>query len=245
VLRDLYDGCMDTIIDSCLSGIMGEIITDERLQSAVAVLGDFCFPAGEPNAELLREASRKHGPGEMIIAARDVAWQQLIENSFAGHFEKETRYAISRDDYYFDREKLTLSAASLPEGYMIQYIDEELYNSCLQADWCRDFVSQYKDWSTFERLGLGVVALYKGEIVAGASSYSTWSRGIEIEVDTREDHRRKGLAYACSAALILACLERNWFPSWDAANMISVALAEKLGYKRADEYPIWIMYIRN
>ena len=49
------------------------------------------------------------------------------------------------------------------------------------------------------------------------------------ETDTREDHRRKGLAYACGAKLILECLERELYPSWDAQNMWSVALAEKLG----------------
>ena len=33
------------------------------------------------------------------------------------------------------------------------------------------------------------------------------------------------------AALILQCLEEGLYPSWDAQNMISVHLAEKLGYE--------------
>ena len=44
-----------------------------------------------------------------------------------------------------------------------------------------------------------MAVLKDGELVAGASSYSTYDKGIEIEIDTREDHRRKGLAYACGA----------------------------------------------
>ena len=60
--------------------------------------------------------------------------------------------------------------------------------------------------------------------------------GIEIEIDTREDHRRKGLAYACGAKLILECLKRGLYPSWDAQNKWSVALAEKLGYHFDHEY---------
>ncbi len=97
-------------------------------------------------------------------------------------------------------------------------------------------MSQYQDYETYKALGLGVVVLKNGELVAGASSYSTYDRGSEIEIDTREDHRRKGLAYACGAKLILECQKRDLYPSWDAQNKWSVALAEKLGYLFSHEY---------
>ena len=38
------------------------------------------------------------------------------------------------------------------------------------------------------------------------------------------------------AALILSCLDDGLYPSWDAANMNSVHLAEKLGYQFSHEY---------
>jgi len=44
------------------------------------------------------------------------------------------------------------------------------------------------------------------------------------------------LAYVCAAKLILECLDRNLYPSWDAQNEISVALAEKLGYHFSHTY---------
>lgn len=56
------------------------------------------------------------------------------------------------------------------------------------------------------------------------------SRSIEVEIDTRQDYRRRGLAYICGAKLILECRKRGWYPSWDAQNLWSAALAEKLGY---------------
>lgn len=37
-------------------------------------------------------------------------------------------------------------------------------------------------------------------------------------------------------ALILNCLEEGLYPSWDAQNMSSVQLAEKLGYEFDHEY---------
>ena len=39
--------------------------------------------------------------------------------------------------------------------------------------------------------------------MAGASSYTVYDGGIEIEIDTRPDVRRLGLALACGARLIL------------------------------------------
>ena len=81
-----------------------------------------------------------------------------------------------------------------------------------------------------------MVIIKDGELAAGASSYSRYKGGIEIEIDTREDHRRRGLAYACGAKLILECLGKGLYPSWDAQNMWSAALAEKLGYHFSHEY---------
>ena len=73
-------------------------------------------------------------------------------------------------------------------------------------------------------------------MVAGASSYSRYNDGIEIEIDTKTEHRRKGLASVCGAKLILECLDRDLYPSWDAQNMWSVGLAEKLGYHYSHTY---------
>ena len=82
--------------------------------------------------------------------------------------------------------------------------------------------------------------MYEGAPVAGAGSYCVYDGGIEIEIDTREDHRRRGLASACGARLILECLDRGLYPSWDAHDLRSVSLAEKLGYRSAGPYKTYI-----
>lgn len=43
------------------------------------------------------------------------------------------------------------------------------------------------------KCGRGMVIMKAGEIVAGASSYTRYKEGIEIEVDTVEAERRKHL----------------------------------------------------
>ena len=51
-----------------------------------------------------------------------------------------------------------------------------------------------------------------------------------------ESERRKHLALISCSALILRCVEEGLYPSWDAQNMDSVRLAEKLGYELDHEY---------
>lgn len=78
-----------------------------------------------------------------------------------------------------------------------------------------------------------------GRLVAGAASYSRYRGGIEVEVDTHPACRGQGLATAASAALLLACLDRGLYPSWDAHTRQSLALAEKLGYRYSHAYPAY------
>ena len=115
-------------------------------------------------------------------------------------------------------------------------MDEPLFWQCREIGWCRDWVAQYEDYGQYKRYGLGAVIMKDGEPVSGASSYSGYRGGIEIEIVTREDFRRRGFAYICGARLILECLDRGWYPNWDAQNKWSVALAQKLGYHFDHEY---------
>ena len=124
----------------------------------------------------------------------------------------------------------------LPDGYELKEIDAELYDKCLENPATADFVSSFESKEAYLRDGRGIVVVKKGKIVSGASSYTRYREGIEIEVDTVEEERRKHLALIACSALILRCLEEGLYPSWDAQNMVSVRLAEKLGYQFDHEY---------
>lgn len=170
------------------------------------------------------------------MVPQNAKWAHLIEKCYGDKAKKVTRYAIKKETDIFDVEKLKQVVFSLPDGYDLKIMEETEYKMCRENGWANDLVSNYKDYTTYKNLGMGIAVLKDGELVAGASSYSTYDKGIEIEIDTREDHRRKGLAYVCGAKLILECLEKGIYPSWDAQNKWSVALAQKLGYHFSHEY---------
>lgn len=235
-IKEILENWNETLIWSCLQGIMGEIHTNSAEDAAMAILGDFAFYAGNPSEELIRFKPESCKQDFIIMVPQNDAWAQLIEKFYGDKAKKVTRYAIKKEQDIFNTVELEQAILSLPDGYELKMLEEQEYNMCQNNGWANDLVSQYKDYDTYKELGLGVVALKDGELAAGASSYSTYNEGIEIEIDTREDHRRKGLAYACGAKLILECLKKGLYPSWDAQNKWSVALAEKLGYHFSHEY---------
>ena len=235
----LFDGWQETMIRSCLQQIMGEIYAPRGRQeySAMAILGDFCIFAGKPERELtLFKPENKREQDFIIMVPQNEGWAEMIETCYGEKARKVSRYALKKEPDVFDRDRLERIRDGLPGDCRLVEMDEKLFGICRKTDWCRDWVSQYADYETYRKWGLGVVALKGDEPVSGASSYTRYLEGIEIEIDTKEPFRRKGLAASCGAALILACLERGLYPSWDAQNPWSLALAEKLGYHYSHTY---------
>lgn len=231
-LNQLFDGWQETLIWSCLQGVMGRLYTTSKEEpvSAMTLLGDFCFLAGMADKELVSFKPEWCEQDFVIMIPQTKEWAALIEEVYGEKAKKVERYAIKKEPNVFGRDRLQQIVNELPSGYELKMMDKELFECCKELDWCRDWVSQYETYEMYQRLGLGVVLLRDGEVVSGASSYSSYQGGIEIEIDTKESYRRNGLALVCGAKLILECLERGWYPSWDAQNLGSVALAEKLGY---------------
>lgn len=235
-VRSLFDGWEETIILSCLQGIMGRIYSTNPALAAMAVLGDFTFFAGKVDRELIAYKPNGCTKDFMIMVGQNKDWQNAITEYYGQRARTVSRYAFLKEPDAFNLSSLKAAAASLPPDFSMELIDEPLYHLCKSQAWSCDLVSQFHNYAQYHRLGLGVVIRKGNEIVSGASSYSRYRDGIEIEIDTREDHRRQGLAYMCGARLILECQNRGLYPSWDAQNPWSAALAEKLGYKFSHTY---------
>lgn len=235
-LKPLAAGWEEAMILSCLQGHMGRAFVDslDAPRSAQLLVGDFCVFLGEPVQELVRNCGAVK-EGFTILVPDRADWETLIEDTYPNS-RKITRYAIKKERDVFQRERLEKIVDGLPPCYTLVLIDEGLYHKTQEEDWSRDLCSQFAGAEDFCRRGLGVAVLHGEQLVSGASSYAVYDNGIEIEIDTQEDYRRQGLASAAGAKLILTCLDRGMYPSWDAHDLRSVALAEKLGYHMDHAY---------
>ena len=237
-----FEGWQETMIWSALQNIQGRVFTDmpENPSSAAVILGDFCFLAGKPDTGLIQFAASLEGyPLSMcIMVPQNSDWAQRIEKSLGQRARKVRRYATEKDGTAFDRCSLQAMTENVPEGYALQMFDAAIYKQALSEEWSFSLCGQFVSDRDFQHLGIGVAAVDQkdGRLAAGAASYSRYEKGIEIEIDTHPDHRLKGLARCCGARLILECLNRGLYPSWDAQNPESLHLAESFGYKPAGTY---------
>ena len=206
---------------------------DENPVSALITVGDFCFLGGAPNDALAAQAD-----GLEILAFGE-GWNACVERVWSGRVQKHLRYAIRREPDVFSPARLESFTRNLPEGFILRPFDAELFALARAETWSRDLVALFTDYASFAAKGIGMGVMVDGELASGASSYCVYDDGIEIEIDTKPAFRNRGLATACGAGLILACLERGLYPGWDAYDLRSVALAEKLGYHLEAPYAVY------
>ena len=152
IVRDLFAGWQETLIDSCLQKVMGKVyVTDPgKPVSALAFVGCFGFFAGEPDRELVVNKP----DGFVIMVPQNEAWASLIEECFPSA-KRVIRYAI-RKDTRFDPAALRQELDRLPEGYELREIDAELYDLCLEDPVTRDFVSAFESKEKYLELGRGM-----------------------------------------------------------------------------------------
>ena len=250
VLLPVFQHTTDTCVQTVTQGHMGEAWADSAAEPYCGkiVLGDFCFFDGDAEHPCARELVA-HLPEDTAftdwtLVGSDEKWNRLIEEVWGEKAEPFTRYAIKKEGDVFDRETLRNFAEMLPESYTIRQIDGELYEQAMKESWSWDACIQFESKEDFLKRGLGFAVVHEGQLVAQASSYSIYDNGLEITISTHKNHRRKGLAKACVSTLILACLERGWYPSWDARTLISVALAEQLGYHMDRPYRAYSIQLK-
>lgn len=249
LLQPFFTYTDETLVQSFFDGEFGIAWTDDPLRPTCAAVyaAGFCFFAGDHQSAHARELLL-YVPEEITFAMyvpENDAWDALFREAWAEKYSVWNRYAIKKEGDIFDRDTLQNYVQSLAAPFSIRRIDDELYDKLITDPLFGDFVCNFEDKEDFLRRGIGFVALDGETVVGGASSYTMYHGGIEIEVDTDEKHRQKGIATACAAKLILHCLENGLYPSWDAANMISVWLAEKLGYHFDFEYIVYAVMIKK
>ena len=251
ILRPLFASFNDTTVISCLEGRNSSRAwadNDENPTAAMVLLGGFregsggfSFIAGDKNAPCVPQMIKTFptdfkGLGTILVP-QDDSWDDVIRSALGEGCEKEIRYATSKTENHFDKEKLRKWACALDGEFELRFVDRELFSRLEDCPWSHECVGNFRDYEEFERdNGLAVACIHGEEIVGVVGSFSAYSGGIEIEIDTREDYRRRGIARAGASKLILECLERGLYPSWDAATKISLSLAQSLGYVFANEY---------
>lgn len=243
-IAPLFEGIWDSMVISYLQGYQGEGYVDRfpNPQFGIIVSGEYSFPGGNPDAE---------GAWEMIAHVFDyiegneitfiyspdkLGWRDMILECHRDKAEEVMRYWIVQKDYDFDEDLLEGYISKLPSGFEIVPFDEEMYNQAMSSEWSREFCETFENAADYLNKGFGFGIMDSGQLVSGISTMTVYDGGAEIQIATREDYRRRGLALPCAARFILEAKARGIRPCWDAENKISRHIALKLGYEYNGEY---------
>jgi hypothetical protein len=234
-LRRLFDRypCLHGVVAAIIEGGMGRVIADAREKPCVALASlDFHFLAGDPlhaNAPLLFKQLQ---PGNVVVAPTP-AWRQLVAANYPDALTVYHREAFLAEQYDINRLKGFCQA--LPIGFELRQVrPEEVAQFATDLD--RALIYNFRSHEEFITRGVGMGILHQGRFVSGASSAAIGGGKFEIEIQTRREFRRRGLARAVAAALILYGLEHGLEACWDAANEPSSALARQLGFHPTGKY---------
>lgn len=248
---DAYDSCAQSFLD----GQMGRGFTDSLTSPTYGIiqLGDFCFFGGDGSGptkqnvvSILKSLVKS---SELIMVPLSGSWNQTLSEH--PDFERTIRYAFDKADFdTFNEAKLTqyiskvafdpdyIWGQSISRKFLMKPIDENYYHTLRKQDWSKDFVSNYPDYFKYQHFGLGYVIIEgaTGTAVAGASTFSSSDKYLELQLATNPAFQGNGFATAVAARFILECLKRNKLPCWDAANLTSMHIAQKLGFHFSEEY---------
>lgn len=245
-IAPLFRGIDDSMLISCLQGSLGNayIRAKETPTAAVIISGDYSFWGGDPlseDAAYLTEHffdAAEADSSTAIFPDDKPQWIDTLTACIRNNPKAVPRYGIVKKDYDFDQELLQSFIDNIPQGYTLSAFNRELYHQAMASDWVKELCEYYESCDDFLNNAVGFAAVKDGILVSACSTMSLYNGGGELSVATHEEHRQKGLAYACAAAVIKECTLRGIRPCWDAANLISKKMALTLGYEYKGDYTI-------
>lgn len=213
----------------------------EQPEEAIIIAADFCYLLGEikhhDEIKQILETNARY----RVINPCGTQWITYLNEYLSEKLHLSKRYSLKHEHDVFNKNYLKQLIETVIPEYEIKFINEEIYNDVLSISWAADGCCYYRSYQDFLEKGLGYVAYKDGQLICIASSYITYKSTIDVTIGTLEEYRRKGLAVACAASLIIECLDRRIYPAWAAANIASLALAQKLGYHFDKEHDIYMI----
>ena len=186
----------------------------------------FVYLDGEPEKESIARAASHFRNRPLVCLTED--WEAQIRAQ--GPDVKIYHRTMMKPACRFTIPENT----AIPKGFRLTGMDEAAFE---QHPFSQG--KNYSSWAAFQAEGSGAVVYDGAEIVAAASSFLSLDGEVELDISTKETHRRKKLATACAARMLRDCMQRGITVHWDAQNDVSRHLAEKFGFAVEKEYAVY------
>jgi len=234
-----------SVIDQTQQGRV--FVNEESTLTSVLITsnGGFYCLAGDEEDELfiadvvqfMNEESNHHS--FFALGVFTTAWANKIDSYHIRHGKK-----ITRTYYSFNPEKFMKSYSG--QEIIVQKPFEYLPLNAVIAQEYRDKFYPYYQlvWSStkqFCEYGIGHFIKKNDQLISVCTSPYVGGGYAEIDIITVEEFKLQGLASQLGVFFIKECLAKNFIPNWSchADNLASNELAQKLGFEKVGEHPMY------
>jgi len=199
--------------------------------------GGLYYLAGDESNEELHQALPEILFGELeesfFLHTYSAAWESRLDSLFGDTLGKTYRRA-----FRFNADRFSPHLAwrdSIPPGFCMKRIDRKLVEETgIRIDY-------WNSISDFLATGFGMCLVHGHEFVSRCYSGCVGGGEHEIDITTAEGFRGQGFATLTASAFIEHCLRNDAVPAWScfADNPASCALAEKLGFVKCGDFPLY------
>ena len=228
---------------------------DDRVQPSAAYLWDkaHChFLVGDASTpaftQAVRELVRQEIAPQMLAQGKaflkvhysSADWEEQIGAMY------ETAELVRRERLFYALDHLAKPdwRTGVPSGFSVRQIDAgllatdrlqgiEILRNEIETGWysAEDFL----------HTGFGFCLLRKNEIVTWCTAEYVSDGRCGIGIETAVEHMRRGFASVTASAFVEHAAAQGITPHWDSwkANLPSVAVAKKVGFRRISEYAVF------
>lgn len=164
------------------------------------------------------------------IVCMSYQWEQYLKSNYKSIITLERFCMKEKKEFCFEQK------VSFQKDFHVLPFTEDIFNKhpFSQAE-------NYSSFEEFQKTGSGAVVIYKDEIVCSASSFLSYGGEIELDVSTKTEFRKKGLATVCVNSMLKDCLQKDFTVHWDAQNLESKQLAQKFGFELKNKYNVYVI----
>lgn len=154
--------------------------------------------------------------------------------------------SINHEDEYFYRKSSTNELRKL-DSYRIVRVDQNFIEQLQVGEYDNaEFLIErlLESWETYEQFfmkSLAFVATLEKSIVAVIIGTARFQNIIPIDIETKEEHRKKGLAYLLTQYFVNECVERKLVAQWNCvdSNIASRKTVVKSGFDFLKKKPYY------
>jgi RimJ/RimL family protein N-acetyltransferase len=133
----------------------------------------------------------------------------------------------------------------IPAGFRISAIGDQITELRMLGNFAEVAAEIDACWTSmadFLRAGFGFCAHDAGAIVCWCTAEYVSQGRCGIGIETVAEYRGRGFATVTASAFADHCVKRGVVPHWDAwsDNVPSVAVAEKLGFRKIESYSVYV-----